>query len=311
MFVRRLFRAIVGLTAALAATLALAPGAQAASRYVQMSSKSAADPGFSKFGSDYYVYATGGAIYRGSSLHHKFKQVGTLKVPSNYSALWAPHVFASSGHYFALFTAIKSGNSQHCVYWSVSNKPTGGFGKPHLVACGNGWEAIDPSLYSHGGKSWVIWKRGHYTGSGFPHGDFEIRGAKVTVSGSTLHFSKQHVLVKAYNTDCMEAPSMIWHGNKVWLFVSRNRYDTNAYRTEVWSASSVTGKYHKVKTLMKNGQGWGHGPGGAEVLKSGGTTYIAYHAWATDKPTPQTSSKRVVRFAKISWSKKGPSMASL
>ena len=180
MFVRRMFQTIVGVAAAIAVMLALTPSAQAAPRYVQMSSKSAADPGFSKLGRDYYVYSTGGAIFRGSSLHHKFKQVGSPRVPTNYSSLWAPHVFASNGHYFALFTAIKSGNSQHCIYWSASKKPTGGFGKPHLVACGNGWEVIDPSLYRRGGSSWAVWKRGHDTGSGFPHGDFETRGAKVT-----------------------------------------------------------------------------------------------------------------------------------
>ncbi|HXL95970.1 MAG TPA: hypothetical protein VN969_44225, partial [Streptosporangiaceae bacterium] len=47
--------------AALAAGLLTSAAAQAATpTYTTISKQSAADPGFSKFGSSYYVYATGG-----------------------------------------------------------------------------------------------------------------------------------------------------------------------------------------------------------------------------------------------------------
>ncbi|MBO0884004.1 MAG: family 43 glycosylhydrolase [Mycobacterium sp.] len=316
MIIRKLFRGLAGIGMALALTLAVTPsGAQAAVHYVQMSSASAADPGLSQFGSEYYVYTTGGTMdaYRGSTMTKGFAKVGSIyrSVPSGYSALWAPHVFKSGSYYFALFTAIKSPSTVHCVYWAVSTSPTGGFGAPHLVACGNGWEAIDPTFYSGGTGNWVVYKRGHYTSPGFPHGDFEIHAVKVAISGNSLSFGTNRILVKAYNTTCMEAPSLLWHNGKLWLFVSRSRYDTDAYYTEVWEAANLTSPFHQVKVLMKNGQGWGHGPGGAEVIDSGSTTYIAYHAWEADKPSPSTPGTRVTRFAKLSWSSSGPSMSSL
>ena len=319
---RRLVQGLVGFGAALALVIAAAPPSQAAVHYVQMSNASAADPGLSHFGKSYYVYTTGGgmAVFRASTMTKPFSKVGSIykTVPSGYKAMWAPHVFQHGSYYFATFTAQQGGN-QHCVYWAVSTSPTGGFSAPHLVTCGNGWEAIDPTFYSGGTGSWIVYKRGHYTPGyigntyygGFPHGDFQIRAINVTVSGKTLRFGTNRVLVSAPDTTVMEAPSLIWHSKKLWLFVSRSRYDTNAYYTQVWSASNLASPFHKVKTLMKNGQGWGHGPGGAEVLQNGSTTYIAYHAWEANKPTPATPGKRVTRFATITWTANGPAITSL
>lgn len=301
----------------------------ASPRYTTISTRSAADPGFSRFGASYYVYATGGRdahgrgdgvppIFRGSSTTARFTQVGNayLKDPAGLNSLWAPHVVARTGHYFLFFTAAR-GKSPHCVYWAVSSHPTGGFGRPHLVTCGNqaGWEAIDPTVYTTAaGASYVVWKRGHYTGAGFPHGDFEIRARKLTFSGASVSFAGGHnpslLLARADNTVVMEAPSLIAHGGKVWLFVSRDRFDTNAYHTDAWVAPRFGAGFTFSNHVMATGQGYGSGPGGAEVLAdAGGTVRIAYHVWDRTKPTPQSPGVRITRIANVAWTGGKPHVA--
>lgn len=110
-----------GIRVAVAGLAALAAGlltsvtatAQAATpTYTTISKQSAADPGFSKFGSSYYVYATGGGdgilpIFRGSSLTKGFTKVGNAytSAPAGLNNLWAPHVVARDGRFFMFFTA--------------------------------------------------------------------------------------------------------------------------------------------------------------------------------------------------------------
>lgn len=314
---RRLVRGLLslGLVLGLAGAATSRAAADDAPGYFQMSSDGAADPGFAKFGENYYVYTTGGrmAIYRGASLTQPFTKVGTIfdAVPTGFKLLWAPHVFQHGNDYFALFTATAEGHAKHCVYWSVSSSPTGGFSAPQEAFCGDTdeWEAIDPSFVDGPDGSWMVWKHGRYT-TGFPIGDFDMRVAKIKFVGDTLTFGEQRTIVSVTNVTCMEAPDIIWHDGRVWLFVSRDRYDTNAYKTEVWSAKNMTSTFTPVKMLMQDGV-WGHGPGGAEVLNDHGTTYIAYHVWESDKPTPSTPGKRVTRFAKLTWDTTGPTVSSI
>lgn len=99
----------------------------------------------------------------------------------------------------------------------------------------------------------------------------------------------------------MEAPSLVAHGGKVWLFVSRGRFDTNDYHTDVWVARRFGPGFTFSNHVMATGQGYGHGPGGAEVLNDGGTVRIAYHVWKQNKPTPQTPGTRITRVATVTW----------
>lgn len=303
--------------------------AAAAPRYTTISSLSAADPGFSKFGSSYYVYATGGAdaqghgdgilpIFRGSSTTSTFTKVANAypKNPAGLHAEWAPHVVARGGHYFMFFTAA-TGSSPHCIYWAVASQPTGNFGTPHLLTCANqpGWEAIDPTVYTTAtGTNYVVWKRGHYTTPGFPHGDFEIRARKLTFTGTSAKFTSGNnpslLLARAYNTVVMEAPSLIAHGGKVWLFVSRDRFDDNNYHTDAWVAPRFGPGFTFSNHVMATGQGYGNGPGGAEVLTdTGGTVRIAYHVWDHNKPTPKSPGTRITRIANITWTDGKPHVA--
>lgn len=61
----------------------------------------------------------------------------------------------------------------------------------------------------------------------------------------------------------MEAPGVVAMNGKVWMFLSRNAYDSCNYAADVWSASSFWGgNWKKVRTLkfVKPGGGAFCGP---------------------------------------------------
>ena len=180
------------------------------------------------------------------------------------------------------------------MYWAVASSPTGPFSAPHVATCGNaaGWEAIDPTVYqTASGRSYLVWKRGHYH-PGFPDGTFQIRARKLTFSGSSAQFtgggSPSLILAQIPDGTVMEAPSLVAHGGKVWLFVSRGRFDTNDYHTDAWVAKSFGPGFTFSNHVMATGQGYGFGPGGAEVITdAGGSVRIAYHVWETASQHPR------------------------
>lgn len=314
----RLRIAAAGLAAAATTGAVALPAvtAQAAGpSYTTISKQSAADPGFAKFGSSYYVYATGGGgsgilpIFRGSSVAKPFAKVGNAyaTAPAGLVNLWAPHVVARDGRYFMFFTAATSSSNPHCVYWAVAATPTGSFGAPHLLVCGNAaqTEAIDPTVYETAGQvTYLVWKRGHYHPA-FPEGTFQIQARKLTFSGASVSFSPGTnpavTLAEVADGTVMEAPSLIARAGQVWLFVARGPFSTNAYHTDVWVNSKFGAGFTFSEHLMATGQGYGYGPGGAEVINDGGTTRIAYHVWENSKPTGTTKGTRIVRVATVTW----------
>jgi len=175
----------------------------------------------------YYVYATGGGD-------------GVLPIFSGPST--------TSG-----FTKVVAPTPTGAVVGKTRS-----FSQPQLLTCGNaaGWKAIDPTVYvSAAGVSYLVWKRGHYR-PGFPDGTFEIRARELAFSGATVNFAG----------GSNPSLTLVAHGGKVWLFVSRGRFDTNDYHTDVWMARSFGPGFTFSNHVMATGQGYGYGPGGAEVL---------------------------------------------
>ncbi|MFC7491703.1 MULTISPECIES: family 43 glycosylhydrolase [unclassified Knoellia] len=273
----------------------------------------AADPGFTRIGSSYYLAATGSGetgtmpVFRRSSPTGAYAKIGNINAArSGYSKFWAPHLVKRGSYYFAFFSASYNG-AKPCVYYASSTTVVGGYSAPRLLTCGggSGREAIDATTYvTTEGNTYLTWRSGVHR-LGFPRGDYDIIARMLAFGGSTVKFatgSANNNLLHRTSDDVYEAPSIVRRGGKVWLFVSRNRYDTNAYYTAVYSADSIHGTFTFRKNLMKTGQGYGYGPGGAEVeTAADGSTWIAYHVWKESKPYPSTPGKRILRTAKLDW----------
>ena len=295
-------------------SLLAAPSADATGH--KISSDSVADPGFSRFGSSYYVYGTGPKaqnvpIYSSSTITADFDLDGyafrTARL-DGYSAIWAPHVINRNGRYFMFFTASLNGG-RHCIYWAVSSTNAArSYSSPTLLLCaanrrGETREAIDPSTYeTAAGNTYLVWRSGHIQPD-FPIGDYQIRAAMLSFSGSSVTLtagSPRIKLLGVENETVVEAPDIIRYDGKVYLFVSRGDFRNSSYRTDVYIADSIHDEFRFLKNLMSTGQGFGSGPGGAEVLEGSdnGPTYIAWHF--------RNSSGRHTRVGVISWTKTSP-----
>ena len=293
----------------------LAVSAGSASASTIASPLGAADPGFTRIGSSYYLAATGSGetgtmpVFRRSSPTGAYSKIGNINAArSGYSKFWAPHIVKRGSYFFAFFSASHKGAAP-CVYYASSKTIVGGYSGPRLLTCGGGGgrEAIDATTYvTTENNTYLTWRSGVHR-LGFPRGDYDIIARMLTFNGTsgTVGFTSGQPadnLLHRTADEVYEAPSLVRHGGKVWLFVSRNRYDTNAYYTAVYSADTIHGTFTFRKNLMKDGQGFGHGPGGAEVeTAADGTTWIAYHVWKDNKPSPTTPGKRILRTAKLDW----------
>lgn len=302
-------------TAAVACTGSLLAAVPAGATGHTISSDSVADPGFSRYGSSYYVYGTGPRaqnvpIYKGATVSRPFAFAGYAFSGSRlngYSKIWAPHVTQRNGKYFMFFTASRNG-ARHCIYWAVSSTNTANsYSTPKLLLCatnrpGETWEAIDPSTYETvENNTYLVWRSGHIQ-SNFPIGDYQIRAVMLRFSGSSVSLAAGAPRIKLLGTEngtVIEAPDIIRYGGKVYLFVSRGDFRYSGYKTDVYIADSIHSSFRFLRHVMASGQGFGSGPGGAEVLGVSSTqTRIAWHF--------RDGSGRHTRVGVVQWRKSSP-----
>lgn len=280
------------------------------------------DPGFAKFGTYYYLYKTGPTFgVRTSVSPGKGYSPVAASMPNKPAwvattpKMWAPHVFASTYKskplYVMYFTAVKAGTSTHCIGVATSRSPDRSFvGKPKPLLCAKtaGWETIDPSSYrAADGKRYLAYKL-DYQNAENPNRkiNFEIRAVQMDSATGTKR-TKAKSIRKIGTHLRTEAPSVISHGGKVWMFVSRKNYADCSYSTEAWVAPTFwKGHFTRVRTVMSRKSTSLCGPGGATVLQDGSTTRIAFHAWV-DKNKNGVKDKNVRRawVGVLKWNAKG------
>ncbi|NYJ75881.1 family 43 glycosylhydrolase [Allobranchiibius huperziae] len=308
----------------------MAPAAHAAASYPaprigsKITDKNVADPSLlaGKHGGYYYLYATGPggiAVYRSGSPGRGYAYDRTISF-RGYSLEWAPHVVYNSHRYVLFFTAKSTNNSarnntEHYVYVAASTAPDRGFTAYSALKCDadirQGWEAIDPTTYYSAAArtSYLAWRRGHVVG--FPGGQYQIMAEAITYHSSgkpvTLTARKGPFPLTPIQNTVIEAPSLIYQKNRLWLFVSRGAFNTatgkNAYYTQVWQGAKL-GLLANPRPVMTSGAKYGYGPGAAEVTTTNGTHYIAY-----EYITSGSGTKNVVRhidIATVSWATGGP-----
>lgn len=263
----------------------------------------------------YYLYTTGSggiAVYRSTKPGSGYTYDRTISF-KGYSLQWAPHVEDVSGRYFLFFTA-EHNTPQHCVDMAASSTPDRGYTAYGALKCDSqinqGWEAIDPTVYETGAHNYyLVWRRGHVVN--FPGGQYQIMAEAITLHGSgkpvTMTPKKKAFALTPIQNSVIEAPSLVFHNGRFWLFVSRNAYNTatgpTAYFTQVWSGTKL-GMFTDRGTVMSSGAKYGYGPGGGEATVTNGTTYFAYEFITAGSGTNHVT--RHVDIATISWKSGSP-----
>lgn len=244
------------------------------------------DPSFVVDGTTYYAYATGGGS-RGAFPYATAPSAGgpwtrhgaaMPSVPAwagptseGRYEFWAPSVFRNGDSHVMYFTANNKATDDRCVGVAEAARPAGPFvARPEPLLCHRDAQVIDASSFSEGGQRFVVYKVNRGT-------SVEIRVNKTDPAGAVLTSPHRTLVVADTN---IEAPDLIASGGVVFLFVARGNYTNCTYRTEVWRADSVwDGTWRNAGTLM-NSAGTGLcGPGGTEVRRVGGTTWMVFHGW--------------------------------
>ena len=287
-----------------------------------------ADPAVLRVGRVYHAYATnsGGQNIQhetSTDLVHWTKRADVLPTlgawvgPCTFTpggatdhCVWAPDVTPVHGGYVLYYTARDAMAPRQCIGAAFSRSADGPFapiGTQPLV-CPDGERgtpnlggAIDASTYRENGQLYLLWKSDGNCCS-LPATIFlqplSADGRTLTGPATELIHNDQ-----PFEKAVVEAPKLVKHGGRYYLFYSANDFGGGNYRTGYATASSLTGPYTKSRTeLMTTDQFHGTviGPGGEDLVTTpSGRTAIVFHGW------DPTYSYRAMYVSTLDWSSPG------
>lgn len=276
------------------------------------------DPGMAKLGNSYYLFQTGRG-FKNTASANPTGPYGARKTSLSEEApwmtadgqgSWAPSVFPVKGddgktRYVMYFTAYHETRKTPCIGVARSWVPRERYEYlPGSTICAptSGYEAIDAVNYKSGnGTRWLVYKASLRNEQ-----DWQIRAVKMNKYGTLPAKPRTDIRLttRAQVTRPMEAPSLVRHGGKVWMFTSRGIYDRGCdYHTDVWKADTFAPrKFKRVKSVMTTDSTGLCGPGGAHVMLVDGRTYIAFHAW---RDKEHTRGERRAYVGRLGWNSAG------
>jgi beta-xylosidase len=220
---------------------------------------------------------------------------------------WAPEVTElSPGRFVMYFTASNREPRLQCVNVAASDSPSGPFVASGTAAlfCPEGeGGAIDAATFlDRDGQRFLVAKNdGNCCGL-----DTWLQLAPLSADGLSLEAKPRKVLKQglAWEGILIEAPTLIRHGDRYFLFYSAGDYAGANYEIGYASATSVFGPYKKHPTPLlstKSSRGRYTGPGGQDVVtKPDGSTLLVFHSWA------EGLAFRGMNVLPLDWSGDGP-----
>jgi hypothetical protein len=200
------------------------------------------------------------------------------------------------------FSGSKRGGSD-CIGMAIAESPMGPFvPKPRPMRCTDrGATLIDPAYFrTPGGLRYLVYKRHHYRPMAVG-----IWAVRVRPDGSRQQGARPFLVIDGGRRQ-IEAPSVVARNGRVYVFTSRRRYDSCAYRTVVYVARALRQRFRSLGTLdldRRNGRPF-CGPGGAEVRNVQGTYRIVFHAFDKN-PDIYPAAPRFVWGGRLRWTQDG------
>jgi beta-xylosidase len=196
--------------------------------------------------------------------------------------VWAPEVIKIGGGFKMYYVAHDRASRRQCIGVATSETPAGPYRDlaPQALVCPGGFtRAIDPNPYEDRGRLYL-----YFSGvcCGAPNG---IYVQKLSSDGlSTV--GAPELLLKAeaaWEGTVAEAPTMLKHGPKYYLFYSANDYRNHTYAVGYAVCRSPAGPCTKAKEnpLLATGSGSSPaiGPGHQAIIKVGRDYRMLYHGW--------------------------------
>jgi GH43 family beta-xylosidase len=265
------------------------------------------DPGVIKAGPTYYVFATntGGRnapVVTSTDLAHwsnPTEALPTLPTWAKSGRTWAPYVarMADGIHYNIYYTAWSKTDGRQHIGVGQSTNPKGPFtaiGSTPFVDQASLGGAIDSSVFTESdGRRYLVWKNdGNAIGqiTNVYIQQLASDGLSFVGSATPLLHNDQ-----PWEGSLIEAPEILEHDDKYYLFYSANGYGSSAYAIGYASSSSLTGPYTKAPGPWVNTVGNVIGPGGESfTVGPDGNTWMLYHSWENNFAYRSMSADQVI-----------------
>jgi len=265
--------------------------------------QAAPDPDLVRFGSTWYLYATGSeygnhiSVLRSSSAHPTGGWSTTTGRPHGSTALpnppswqtantqWAPGVYAWRGRYVLFYAARVHAHGKWCITVAVSSRPEGPFidssSGPMICQLDLGG-SIDPHPFVDAdGKPWLHWKNN----DGSTADVSRVWAAPLDLAtGTRVAGPVREVMAK--NTQLytwqstLDNPQMILSGGLHYLFYASGDWQDDTYRIGYAVCGSPVGPCRSGDQPILQSYGDAAGPAGGTVEQAAdGSWWISYHAW--------------------------------
>ena len=251
------------------------------------------DPDVILVGTTYYGYATNSVagniqIIRSTDRIH-WSAVGNA-LPSLASwaaphATWAPAVLQVGGTFDLYYAAVVAGGGEECVSVATATQPQGPFidGSSAPLECqptlGG---SIDPYPFVNtDGTISLLWKS---DGGSLPATIWsQPLDATGTVVAPNTAPAALLIPTQSWESGVVEAPDLVLSGGRYLLFYSGNNWNSANYGVGVAGCAGPAGPCTPLTDgPVLSGDSTMQGPGGESVFTDpSGSTWIAFHAWAT------------------------------
>jgi len=271
------------------------------------------DPGAIRVGATWYAYGTNGGganvplltsadlvtwTPRGDALPH----LGSWAEPGH---TWAPEVIQVTGDRFALYyTARSAKTGRQCVGVAIAPRPEGPFtdDAPEPLICqADEGGSIDASPFRDAdGALYLYWKN-----DGNAIGETTwLYGQRLTPDGLALEGERVRLLANTapWHGRVVEAPQLVRHEGRYYLFYSANAYDTAEYAVGYATCDTPLGPCHDApgNPILSSADG-AAGPGHSYLVTTpSGQTWLLYHAWPPDA-IGSVEPGRVLWLDRVDW----------
>jgi beta-xylosidase len=252
------------------------------------------DPAVLRVGAQYYAYGTQGGgsnvqvltspdLTRWSPAPDALPRLGSW---ASGGKTWAPEVLAVGGKYVLFYTEQDQTSGKQCIGRAQSDKPGGPFvddRRAPLVCQVELGGSIDPNpIRAADGALYLYWKNdGNCCGK-----PVQLWAQRLSPDAASLPGAPVALLTntKSWQGNLIEAPEMVSHDGRYFLFYSANDYGSDKYAVGYASCQGPTGPCadRSAEPLLSSAPA-AAGPGHNFVLDlPDGSSVMFFHAWPPD-----------------------------
>ena len=252
------------------------------------------DPAVLRVGNRYYAYATQGSgsniqVLTSPDLTHWTAGPDALPQLGSWASggkTWAPEVLAVGGKYVLFYTEQDQKSGKQCIGRAESAAPGGPFvdDRPAPLVCQPGLGgSIDPNpIRAADGALYLYWKNdGNCCGK-----PVQLWAQRLSPDARSLRGAPVALLsnTKSWQGNLIEAPEMVSHGGRYFLFYSANDYGSDKYAVGYATCQSPLGPCADKSTRpLLSSAAVAAGPGHCFVLDlADGSSVMFFHAWPPD-----------------------------